>query len=119
MAPTAGSLSSSWASTSTGQELAPDAAAKALIQYAEMRFHMALPFVAPPDLPSDRAQALRTAFMAVTKDKEFLESAEKVNLDVSPIDGEEVRDVLVRSAATPKEIIARFLDIISPKSSAR
>ena len=101
----------------TGQELAPDAAARALIQYAELPFHMALPFVAPPGLPADRAKALaERPSWRVTKDKAFLESAEKVNLDISPIDGEAVRGVLARSAATPKEVIARFNEIVSGKS---
>jgi tripartite-type tricarboxylate transporter receptor subunit TctC len=99
----------------TGQELAPDAASKALIEYAEAPFHMALPFAAPPDIPRDRAQALQTAFMAMTKDKDFAEAAQKLNLDISPIDGDAVRDILIRSAATPKDIVARFLDAVARK----
>jgi tripartite-type tricarboxylate transporter receptor subunit TctC len=95
----------------TGQELAPDAAARTLLEYAETPFHMALPFVAPPQLPPDRARALQTAFMAVMKDKEFIAAAEKLNQDVSPIDGDAVRDVLARSASVPKEVIARFTDV--------
>jgi tripartite-type tricarboxylate transporter receptor subunit TctC len=103
----------------TGQELAPDATSKTLIEYAEIPFHMALPFAAPPNIPRDRAKALQTAFMAMTKDMDFVQAAQKMNLDISPIDGDAVRDVLVRSAATPKDIVARFLDVVARKSSTQ
>jgi tripartite-type tricarboxylate transporter receptor subunit TctC len=71
-------------------------------------FFMALPFAAPPDIPADRAAALQTAFMAMCGDKDFLAEAEKLGFDVSPIDAAEVQRLLTRSAATPKDVIARY-----------
>jgi tripartite-type tricarboxylate transporter receptor subunit TctC len=103
----------------TGQELAPDAAAKALVQYAELPFHMALPFLTPPGLPPERAKALQEAFMKMTREQAFLEDAAKLNLDISPIDGDAVRDIIVRSAQTPKEVIAHYNEIVSTRSSTR
>jgi tripartite-type tricarboxylate transporter receptor subunit TctC len=95
----------------TGRELTHDPKALALLEFAELPFFMALPFVAPPDLPPDRAAALRSAFMAMVKDKAFLDDAQKSKLDISPVDGEAVRQLLIRSAATPKDVVAHYNQI--------
>ena len=92
----------------TGRELTHDANALALIEFAELPFFMALPFAAPPDIPADRAAALQRAFMAMCRDPAFLEEAEKIGFDVSPIDAAEVQRLLARSAATSKDVIARY-----------
>ena len=49
---------------------------------------MSLPFAAPPDVPADRAVALRDAFVEMTKDDTFVAEAERLGFDVSPIDGD-------------------------------
>ena len=99
----------------TGRELTHDANALALIEFAELPFFMALPFAAPPDIPADRAAALQTAFMAMCRDKAFLEEAEKIGFDVSPIDAAEVQRLLARSAATPREVIGRYTALGDPQ----
>jgi tripartite-type tricarboxylate transporter receptor subunit TctC len=95
----------------TGRELTGDPAALALIDFAELPFFMALPFVAPPGIPADRAQALQGAFMAMCKDETFLDEARKLGFDMSPIDGEAVLRLIARLAATPKDVIARYTAI--------
>ena len=75
---------------------------------------MALPLVAPPDLPPDRAKALEAAFLNLTKDLEFLAEAHKLNLDVSPIDGDAVRRVIQDIENTPKDVIAQYDSIVPP-----
>jgi len=92
----------------TGRELATDPDSLALIEFAELPFFMALPFAAPPGLPSDRAAALGEAFMAMCRDKAFVEDASALGLDLSPIDGVAVTKLIAQSAATPKPVIARF-----------
>ena len=99
----------------TGRELAPDADARALIEFAELPFAIALPFAAPPGLPADRKDALTAAFMAMCRDKGFIEEAEALGFDVSPIDGEEVRKLIVQSAATPKQVIDRYNALIGAR----
>jgi hypothetical protein len=47
----------------------------------------------------------------MTKDKAFLDDAVKVNVDLSPIDGNALRDVIAQMIATPKEVIARYNEI--------
>jgi tripartite-type tricarboxylate transporter receptor subunit TctC len=91
-----------------GRELAGDSDARALIEFAELPFFMALPFAAPPGLPPDRAKALQTAFMATCRDKAFVEEAETLGIDMSPIDGAAILTLLARTAATPSDVIARY-----------
>jgi tripartite-type tricarboxylate transporter receptor subunit TctC len=95
----------------TGRELARDPNALALIEFAELPFFMALPFAAPPGIPPDRAKALQTAFMDMCRDKEFTAEAEKIGIDMSPIDGGGILKMLAATAATPKDVIARYTAI--------
>ena len=92
----------------TGRELTSDPAMLSLIDFAEIPFFMSLPFVAPPGVPTDRAKALQTAFMAMCRDKTVLEEAEKLGIDMSSIDAEEVTRLVNRMVATPKDVIARY-----------
>jgi tripartite-type tricarboxylate transporter receptor subunit TctC len=95
-------------------ELTRDPAALSVIAFAEAPLYMALPLLAPAGIPPDRAAALRAAFMAMVKDKDFLVDAEKAKLDIAPIDGTAVRDIIVKMAATPKDVVARYNKITYP-----
>lgn len=65
---------------------------------------MARPFVAPPDVPEARAKALREAFDKTMKDPEFLAEAAKLQLDVDPIPGDKIEDILLELYKTPKDV---------------
>lgn len=99
----------------TGRELTKDKDALRLLDFAEAPFFMALPLVAPPGLPADRANALQAAFMAMVKDGGFIAEADKMSLELSPIDGEAVRKVIARMQATPPDVIDRFREIAGVK----
>jgi tripartite-type tricarboxylate transporter receptor subunit TctC len=75
----------------TARELAPGDAARALVELSEAPLlGMARPFAAPPGVPEDRAQALRSAFLAVHRDPGFLAEAEKLGVDISPVGAHDV-----------------------------
>jgi tripartite-type tricarboxylate transporter receptor subunit TctC len=99
----------------TGRELAGDADALALIEFAELPFFMALPFAAPPEIPPDRADALQTAFTAMCADTGFLEEAQKLGIEMSPIAGQQILRLLAETAAMPSDIIARYNRIAEKK----
>jgi tripartite-type tricarboxylate transporter receptor subunit TctC len=99
----------------TGRELTSDPKARALLNFAETPFFMALPLVAPPDIPADRAKALQSAFMDMTKDQAFRDEIGKMGQDLSPIDGEAVRKLIAQMGKTPKDVIAQFNAIVSAK----
>ena len=96
----------------TGRELAKDADALAMIEFAELPFFSALPYIAPPDIPADRARALQSAFMATMKDPAFIDGANRLSLEMSPIDGDAVRALMVKAVATPKAVIERYRQIV-------
>jgi tripartite-type tricarboxylate transporter receptor subunit TctC len=62
-------------------------------------------FVAEPNIPGERAAALRRAFTATMEDPEFIAEMKKRNLNIEPLNGEEVQRIVAASAATPKELV--------------
>jgi tripartite-type tricarboxylate transporter receptor subunit TctC len=94
-----------FADVPTARELASDEDARALIEFAELSYKMSRPFAAPPGVPAERAQALRRAFDAVHNDRQYLEDAAKLKVEVSPIGGQEVLQEIDRIAATPPSIL--------------
>jgi tripartite-type tricarboxylate transporter receptor subunit TctC len=99
----------------TGYELTDDPAARALLNFAELQFFISLPFAAPPGVPSDRAAALQTAFMQMCKDPAVIAAAEKLGIDMSPIDGAAVRTAIANAAATPRDVVARYNALVGPR----
>jgi len=89
-------------------ELTQDRDALDVIAFTEAPLYMALPFLAPAGIPQDRAAALRNAFMTMVKDRDFLADAERSKLDITPIDGEAVRAIIAKMAATPRTVIERY-----------
>jgi len=101
-----------FAAIPTGDELAPDAAARALLNFADLQFFISLPFAAPPGVPPERAKALQTAFMAMCKDPEVIAAAEKLGIDMSPIDAEAVHSAIAKAAATPRDVVERYNTLV-------
>ncbi len=62
------------------------------------------PLAGPPGMPQDRLAALRSAFAATLKDKDFLAEANKVGLDIDPASADEVQELLKHFATFSPEI---------------
>ncbi len=73
----------------------------------------ARPFAAPPGVPADRSAALRAAFDATMKDPEFLAEAKKLNLDVNPLDGKTITNLLTELYATPKSVLEKAAQAVT------
>ena len=73
----------------------------------------AWPLIAPPDVPADRLKALRAAFDATMKDKDFLVEADKLKLDVEPISGEEMHKLVQRLGTFDKAVVERAVALTS------
>jgi len=69
------------------------------------------PFLVSKSVPTDRVNALRTAFDATRKDPEFLADAEKQRLLIGPDNGAAVAKRIADIYASPPEVIARARDI--------
>ncbi len=98
--------------TPTGRELLADPKDRALLEFAELPFFMALPFAAPPGVPAARAAALQGAFMRMASDPAFLQDAKTLGIDISPIDGAAVGKLIAEAAATPNDVLARFKTLV-------
>ena len=63
------------------------------------------PFAAPPGVPADRVKALQAAFMATMKDADFLADAKKQKLEIAPISGEKIKQLIAALYASPKDLV--------------
>ena len=64
-------------------------------------------FMAPPGVPADMTKQLRAAFMAMTRDPDFKAEVQKGGLEVDPIPGETLTEVVVRSLEIPERVRER------------
>jgi len=85
-----------------------------LLRLVFSRQEFAWPFAAPPDIPADRAQALRAAFAATLKDPEFVADAKKIQIDVSPVSASAVEKLIGDLYATPDALLTKLRSITSP-----
>jgi tripartite-type tricarboxylate transporter receptor subunit TctC len=61
--------------------------------------------VAEPGIPGERAKALREAFMATMQDPEFIAEMKQRHLNIEPMSGEDVQQMVASFVATPKELV--------------
>jgi len=76
---------------------------------------MGRPFLAPPAIPQDRAEALRKAFMDTMSDKDFVADAEKAQLEINPVPGDKVQTLVQEIYATPPEIAKKAAALLQVK----
>jgi tripartite-type tricarboxylate transporter receptor subunit TctC len=67
-------------------------------------------FAAPPGLPKERVEELRTAFMAVVKDAEFLAEVAKLGFDLDPLSGYELQAFFAK-ADYPQALLDRAKEV--------
>ncbi len=85
------------------------------LRFALSWLPMGRPYVAPPGVPADRLKILREAFVKTAQDPELLAEAAKMNLEISPLTGEEVQALITKLYATPKPVIERVRQIMVAK----
>src|SRR5580704_13594249 len=97
----------------TARELAPNDAARALIEFTETPLlTMARPFVAPPGVPEDRALALQTAFAATQRDRDYLAEAAAFNIPINAVSAADIYraiDELSRASPTLFDYVRKLV----------
>jgi tripartite-type tricarboxylate transporter receptor subunit TctC len=63
------------------------------------------PFVTTPGVPMERLKALQEAFMATMKDPDLLKESEKAKLEIEPLPGPRIDQLIRQVAASPADVI--------------
>lgn len=97
----------------TAIELAPDESSRDLFKFIAFKFTLARLFTLPPDVPADRARALRKAFDDTVKDPELLAEAKKMKLDIAPVSGEESTKLVMELVNIPAPIVDKLRPVLA------
>jgi tripartite-type tricarboxylate transporter receptor subunit TctC len=69
-------------------------------------------FAAPPGTPKDRVETLRRAFDKALSDPDLLVEAKKINIDISPTDGEHTEKIVNDMSNIPLDLKAELRSIV-------
>ena len=75
----------------------------------------ARPYFVAAEVPADRVQILRRAFMETWRDPALLADAAKMNFDVGLMSGEDVQSLLQKIYASPPALLQSVKEAIKPK----
>ncbi|MFM2130223.1 MAG: hypothetical protein RL477_1769 [Pseudomonadota bacterium] len=92
---------------------------KAILKLIFARQTMGRPFIAGPKVPADRAAALRASFDATMKDARFRAETDKAKMEIDPVSGQEVADLVKELYATPKDLVQAAAAATARKASTR
>jgi len=76
------------------------------------RLEYGRPFFLPPGVPPDRVNYMRRAFDATMKDASYLADAERAKIDVDPITGERVNELVEKAMQTPADVVKRVREAL-------
>jgi tripartite-type tricarboxylate transporter receptor subunit TctC len=79
------------------------------------RLDIGRPFFLPPNVPFERVAALRQAFDATMRDEAYLAEAEKLRIDIDPLNGAELAALVAQVAKTPSDTVARVRTALERK----
>jgi len=78
-----------------------------------LRLVLGRPYIGPPDIPDDRANALRSAFDQMLEDPQFIGEAARSRLEISPVTGEEAQRLVEEAYATPRTLVDRAHGLVN------
>jgi tripartite-type tricarboxylate transporter receptor subunit TctC len=93
-------------------DLAKNEEQRQILRLIFARQALGRPYLAPPGIPTDRVDALRQAFMATMKDKEFLAEADKAQLEITPVDGAALQKLVTEVYQTPPAIAQKAAELL-------
>jgi tripartite-type tricarboxylate transporter receptor subunit TctC len=71
-------------------------------------------YLSPPAMPEPRKFALRKALLDTMKDPQFIADAEKTQIDISPMTGEDVEAFIAKLSSVPPAVIERTKQAFAP-----
>lgn len=72
-------------------------------------------YALPPGTPAGRVEILRGAFMNALQDPRLISEAERQGVNVSPLTGGQVADIVKKMSQTPVEVLAQYKKLIGMK----
>ncbi len=73
------------------------------------------PLATTPGVPEERVKALRAAFAATVKDPDFLAAAKHENMEIRPMTGDRLQEVIFSLLNAPKDVRDRMKIALQPK----
>lgn len=91
-------------------DYAPDDDARTLMElfFADI----GRPIKAPADVPAERVEALRDSFVELMADEDFLADAEQRGLEIIPVDGWDLQELVDRLLAADPDVVDQLKDVI-------
>jgi tripartite-type tricarboxylate transporter receptor subunit TctC len=96
----------------TAIELTSDAEHKAMLTFFATKFKAAYPFVLPPEVPTDRVEAIRAAFQVTLTDPDFVAAIRKAGLRLKPVSGPEIEKLIQSTYKVPSQVLDRLRSLI-------
>jgi tripartite-type tricarboxylate transporter receptor subunit TctC len=93
-------------------DLAKNAEDRAVLRLLSAPTAIGRPIFTTPNVPMDRVTALRRAFDATMTDAGFLAEAEKAQLDLNPVAGEKLQEIVEEIIAAPKPVARKLAEAL-------
>lgn len=99
----------------TAFEFAQTDDAKRLLTIASNGGRLLRNYALPPETPKELQEILQKAFMDTMKDPEFVAAAKKARLDLNPLSGPEVEELVLELFKMPPEMRKQLKPLLLPK----
>ena len=96
-------------------DLAKDDEQRQILRVIFARQVMGRPLLAPPDVPADRAEALRKAFMETMQDKDFLADADRAQMEITPVPGADIQALVKELYSLPAAVAQKAAALVNVK----
>jgi len=93
-------------------EFARNDAERQVLRFIMSSSDVGVALAGEPNIPTDRAAALRKAFMGMVGDKAFVADAEKMKLDLDPLGGEPLMEIMAEMGTLPDSVLNRARDLL-------
>ena len=88
------------------QDLAANPKHREIFEFLGLVPAMGRPLFMPAGVPAERVAAIRQAFAATMKDPGFLDDARRARLDIEPVTGDELAQIVAKKFNAPEDVRA-------------
>ena len=100
-------------------DLASDPETKMLLRLQFAAFEMGRPQFVADGVPAERVNILRRAFDRTMEDKDLIAEAEKAEMEIDPMTGEEMTKLMQDVYSSPKDVVAKLSDALKKPNNVK